>query len=240
MNECHRFRVVRACALIAVLVLALVGAAVAPAAANPDDKPQDLVDAAAKTLQNFFVDPNMGWFRSNVVHAKGLLIVPELIKAGLVIGGSGGRGVLLVRDEKTGQWSQPAFYTLGSVSWGLQLGIKKSEVVMMVMTPRGLESLFSSSFKLGGEASVAAGPMGVGAEGATAPNLSADYLSFARSQGAFAGLSLEGAVIKTTDIYNQAYYGRSVRPIDIIVTQQVSNPGSTALRQRAVKITERK
>jgi SH3 domain-containing YSC84-like protein 1 len=240
MSVCHCFRLVRSYALIAVLTLALVGAGIVPAAADGGAKPQKLVDAAAKTLENFFVDPNMGWFRGQVIHAKGLLIVPELVKAGLVFGGSGGRGVLLVRDETTGQWSQPAFYTLGSVSWGLQLGVKKSEVVMLVMSPRGLESLYSSSFKLGGEASVAAGPVGAGAEGATAPNLSADYLSFARSQGVFAGLSLEGAVIKTTDKYNQTYYGRPVRPIDIIVTQQVNNPGSTFLRQRAALIADRK
>jgi lipid-binding SYLF domain-containing protein len=181
----------------------------------------------------------MSWLRSNAKFARGMLIVPELVKAGLVLGGSGGRGVLLVKDRDTGRWSNPVFYTLGSVSFGFQIGVKKSEVIMLVMSDKGIEALYSSSFKLGGEVSVAAGPVGAGAEGATAPNLSADYLSFARSKGVFAGLSLEGAVVKINDDFNRAYYGRETRPVDILVKRDVANASARDLRDAVTQLAKR-
>ena len=105
----------------------------------------------------------------------------------------------------------------------------------MVMTPKGVDSLYSSSFKLGADASVAAGPVGAGVEGATAPNLSADYLSFARAKDAFIGISLEGAVIAARDEYNKTYYGKPLRPVDILVKGDVSNPRSAKLRNAAAE-----
>jgi len=105
---------------------------------------------------------------------------------------------------------------------------------MMVRTQRALETLYTSSFKLGGDTSVSAGPVGVGAKA----TVLADFLSFGRSKGAFAGISLEGAVIKIRDGWNQAYYGKEVRPVDIIVTQSVSNPGSDALRAAIKKAAQ--
>ena len=157
--------------------------------------------------------------------ALGLMIVPELVKGGFVVGGSGGGGVLLLKDEEKGGWSQPAFYTIGSVTFGLQIGGEKSEVVMFVRTHRGAESFLSSSFKLGGDASIATGPVGVGAKS----NVAADIFSFSRSKGAYAGLSLEGAVVKTRDEWNSTYYGKEVRPIDILIRGEVSNPNSSGL-----------
>jgi len=189
--------------------------------------PQSIVDKSVITVKNFMSDPDMTWLQRNIKNAKGLIIVPELLKAGFVLGGSGGNGVLLVRDEKTGLWSEPAFYSIGSVSFGLQIGAQKSELIMLVMTRKGLESMYTSSFKLGADASVAAGPVGVGA---AARGLTADVISFARTKGAFAGLSLEGAVIKTGNKSNRAYYGKDVRPVDIFVTRSVTNPGSSVLR----------
>ena len=124
---------------------------------------QVLVDQSQITLGNFVSDPNMGWLVNNVQNAKAVLIVPSMLKGGFFLGGSGGRGVLLVRDEKSGKWHGPGFYTLGSVSFGLQFGGKKAEVIMLVMTQKGLESLYASSFKLGGDVAVAAGPAGGGA-----------------------------------------------------------------------------
>ncbi len=225
--------------LSTLLVAGLFALATMPAAAADAAEQQALVDNARITVGNFLVDPDLGWFRNHVKDVKGLLIVPALYKAGFVFGGSGGRGVLLVRDEKTGEWSEPAFYTIGSVSFGLQIGAKKSEVIMMVMTRKGLESLFASTIKLGGEISVAAGPVGASAEAATTPTLSADYLSFARAKGAFGGFSLEGAVVKTNDVWNMAYYGESVRPVDIFVKRDVSNAQSAGLRAVLTKATKK-
>jgi len=153
------------------------------------------------------------------------LIVPSMLKAGFWIGGSGGSGVLIVKDAKTGQWSQPAFYTLGSVSFGIQFGGEAAEVIMMVRTQKAVDKLLTSSFKLGGDTSIAVGPVGGGAKS----NVVADIFSFSRSKGAFAGIALDGAVISTKDKWNNAYYGKAVTPVDILVKRSASNPNSAKL-----------
>lgn len=215
---------------LAVPTLAAQEAAAPQTTGNSNPEPYELVDKALVAFNHFMVDPDMTWFRNNLRRAKGIVIFPELIKAGFVFGGAGGRGVLLARDPETGLWSEPVFYAMGSLTWGLQIGGQLSEVVMMAMSEKGLEALYTSTVKLGAAASVAAGPVGAAAEGATAINLSADLLSFARSKGAFAGLTLEGAVVKVSDTWNQAYYGSPVRPVQIVVQHEVSNPHSTSLR----------
>jgi lipid-binding SYLF domain-containing protein len=224
--------------LIGILVAGLVDMATPKIAGADTVKQQALVDKARITFESFMADSNMAWLRNHIKNAKGLLILPELLKGAFIFGGEGGSGVLLVPDPETGKWSEPAFYTIGSVSWGLQIGGQKAEVIMLVRTRKGLESLYTSSFKLGGDVSVAAGPVGTGAEAGTAPSLKADYLSFARTKGAFIGISLEGAVIKTKDKWNNAYYGKPVRPGDIIVTREVSNPKSAELRGAVAKASK--
>jgi lipid-binding SYLF domain-containing protein len=207
--------------------LSLFGSTVSIAMAATEQ--QVLVDQSEITLNNFVSDPNMEWLVSNVQTAKAVLIVPSMIKGGFFLGGSGGRGILLVRDEKTGKWHGPGFYSLGAVSFGLQFGGKKAEVIMLVMTQKGLESLYTSSFKLGGDVAIAAGPMGAGAS-AKAAGLKADYLSYTRSKGAFLGFSLEGAIVKISDDWNQTYYGGNVRPTDIFVTRKARNPKAAELQ----------
>jgi lipid-binding SYLF domain-containing protein len=193
-------------------------------------KQQVLVDEAVLSLQNFKADPNMGWFRENLDRAKGLIVFPKLYKGGFILGGSGGRGVLMVQDPGSKNWYGPAFYTIGSLSFGLQIGGQVAEVVMLVMTQEGLENLYSTDVKLGADASVAAGPVGVGASGALAM-VTADFVSFARAKGAYAGVSLEGSVIKVNSDYNKAFYGRSVRPVDIVIARHVTNPGASELKR---------
>lgn len=214
------------------LVVGLFALPTRPATAAEALKQQELVDKARVTFDIFMADPDMTWLQRHMGDAKGLLIVPSLVKAGFVWGGSGGKGVLLGRDEKTGEWSEPAFYSMGSVSWGLQIGVQKAEVIMLVRSQRGMESLYRSSVKLGGDTSVAAGPVGVGA---AIRNVTADIISFTRAKGAFAGLSLEGAVVKTSNKSNSAYYGKSVRPVDILVRRDASNPQSAELRRALTK-----
>ena len=227
-----KFRGIVLWSFMGLVVACLLALPTASAIAADDAKPQKLVDEARKTLETFIADPNMGWFRMHVGDSKGLLIVPSLIKAGFVWGGSGGHGVLLARDEKTNKWTEPAFYGIGSVSWGLQIGVQKAEVIMVVRTQRGMESLLRTSVKLGGDTSVAAGPVGVGAAIRT---VTGDIISFTRAKGAFAGVSFEGAVVKTNDKYSNAYYGKSVTPVDILVKQEVSNPKSAELRRAVAK-----
>lgn len=189
-------------------------------------KAQEIVDEAKVTYQNFVVDPNMTWFRNHVQDAKAILIVPSLVKAGFIFGGSGGSGVLLARDEQNDTWSYPAFYTMGSVTWGLQLGAEKAEVILLVMTDKGMDAMLSTKFQAGADASIAAGPVGTGAQAATA-----DILQFSRAKGLFGGLTLEGAVIAVRDKWNHAYYGPNVRPVDILVRQSVSNEKAKPLIQ---------
>ncbi|MBS0184319.1 MAG: lipid-binding SYLF domain-containing protein [Nitrospira sp.] len=195
-----------------------------------DVEQENIVDQSRMTLRSFLADSNMGWFRDHIKDAKGILIVPQLLKGAFFFGAEGGSGVFLVKDEKTGEWSAPAFYTMGAGSFGFQFGAQASEVVLLAMSQRGVESMLSSTFKLGGDVSVAVGPVGGGIEGSTAMNLSADLLSFARAKGLFGGISLEGAVIATRDEWNRDYYDKDVRPIDILVKQTVTNPQSAILR----------
>jgi lipid-binding SYLF domain-containing protein len=191
---------------------------------------QVLVDKAKLTIDRFAQDPNMAWLKRHLGDAKALLIVPELLKAGFIFGGSGGSGLLVARNQETGAWGQPVFYTIGEVSWGLQIGAQKMEIVIMVQNRKALESLLSTTLKLGGDMSVAAGPVGLGADAAV--NLSAPFLSFAYAEGAYAGISLEGSLIIPNDDSNWKYYGKRVTPSDIILKGTVSNPGSANLRER--------
>ena len=135
-----------------------------------------------------------------------------------------------MKDDKTGEWSDPAFYTMGAGSFGFQFGAQASEIVLLVMSQRGIESLLSNTFKLGADVSVAVGPVGAGIEGSSAMNLSADMVSFARAKGLFGGISVEGAVIAIRDEWNRDYYGKEVRPTDILVKQAVTNPHSAGLK----------
>ena len=208
-----------------------------PAWANDLDE-QQLVEKAKHTVESFMDDPNLTWFQGHVKEAKALLIIPQQLKAAFFFGADGGSGVLVVRDEGTGEWGEPAFYLLGGLSFGFQFGGEASEVIILAMTPGAVEKLYSSSFKLGGDASVAAGPYGAGVEGATSANLNADFLSFSRSKGAYAGVSLEGSIIYTNDDANEAYYGKKVRPVDILVTKTVKNEHSSGLRQAIMKATQ--
>ncbi len=195
-----------------------------------------LIEKSISTLQSFVVDKNMEWFREHIKGSYGIIIIPQLLKGGFIFGGAGGRAVLLGRDELTGEWSQPVFLTSIGVSFGLQIGGKTSEVIVLVRTLKGMEEFYTSSVNLGAEASIAVGPIGATGEAATAPSLKADYLSFAKSKGAFAGLSLNGSNMRINDKWNSEYYGREVRPVEIIVSCEVTNPKSAKLVE-AVKRT---
>jgi len=207
-------------------IITIIVAIVTPVNAEEPVKQQLLVDQARITFKSFMIDKNMAWFREHMNKAKGFLIIPDLLQGAWFIGGSGGRGVLVVKNKTTGDWSQPAFYTIGSLSFGIQFGGEKSEIIMMVFTQKGLDRLYSSSFKFGGDATIAVGPVGGGAKA----DVMTDFVSFVRSKGAFAGISMEGAIVKVNQDWNQAYYGKRVSPLGIVEKNLVSNPGSAELR----------
>jgi SH3 domain-containing YSC84-like protein 1 len=210
----------------AFLVAALLIPTVTPVAAAEADEAQGIVDNARVTVSTFMRDKNYSWLQRNLKKAKGVLIYPQVLKAGFILGGSGGTGILLVRDQKTGNWSEPAFYTVGSVSFGLQIGGEAAEVMVLVMSQKAIDSLFASSVKLGGDTSIAVGPYGAGAKG----DITTDFVSFAKTKGIYAGINLEGSVVGVRDSLNKAYYGKDVRPVEIIVEKKASNKGSAALR----------
>lgn len=194
-----------------------------------------VLDAEA-TFKNFTMDPNMQWFRDNVGGAKALVIVPQLWKAGFIFGASGGNGVVLTKDKASGAWSSPAFYSIGSVTWGLQIGGEVAEVVMLVMTESGMQSLLSTKLQLGADVSVAAGPVGAGTQAATV-----DILQFTRTMGIYGGLTLEGAVITPRDDLSNAFYGRIVDPLDILVRQRApENLYADRLKNLVFKTTSSK
>jgi len=199
-------------------------------AADKEDA-QGIVDKARVTLGELMRDDNYKWMKEHLKDAKGVLIYPQVLKAGFILGGSGGTGVLLARDGNTGEWSDPAFYTLGSVSFGLQIGGEAAEVVVLVMSQKGMDSLLTSKFKLGGDASVALGPVGGGAKG----DVTADFISFAKSKGLYAGLNLDGSYVDVRSSLNKAYYDKEATPVDIIVKHSVSNKGAVPLREELKK-----
>ncbi len=189
-----------------------------------------IVDAATKSVNTFTIDPNMGWFRDNMGNAKGVFIIPQLVKGGFIFGGSGGSGVLLVKG-KGNIWTDPAFYTMGSGTFGFQIGVEVSEIILMVMTDRGVNAMLNSSFKLGGDVSIAAGPIGAGAKAQVA-----DILAFSRTKGAYAGINLEGAVIKIREGFNNAYYGEKATPRTILIEQTSTNPHADELRNAVANL----
>ncbi len=200
---------------------AAIAAIAAPAYAQSEQ--QKLVDECLTTWNNFQSDPNLTWFREHDSEAVGFLIAAKVVKAGFIFGGSGGRAVLVAKGDKG--WAGPAFYTMGTASAGFQAGVDVSEVVTLVMNKKALESLMSGSVKAGADASVAAGPVGVGA--GTKPN--ADFLVFTRAKGLYGGVNVNGTVIKPTEDWNKAYYGKLVSPIDVILRGEPKNKGAAEL-----------
>jgi len=196
---------------------------------------QATVTKANMTFNSFMSDKNFSEMRKLSRSAKGIFIAPQVLKGAFVWGISGGTGVFLVRGEG-GQWTYPAFYTMGSVSFGFQIGGQASEVILLAMTERGVTTLLQSSVKLGADVGIAAGPVGAGAQAATA-NISADILAFSRSQGLYGGVSLDGAIVDVRDGLNKAYYGKPVTPTDILVKKNVSNAHADKLRASVARIS---
>jgi lipid-binding SYLF domain-containing protein len=222
---------------ILLLVGMLVCVGLPPASADDTENAKDLVTKSQYTIENFAKDSAMGGFRDLITRARGVLIIPQMIKGAFIFGASGGSGVLMVRDTQSGEWSQPAFYTIGGISFGLQAGGQASELVLLFMGETGVTSILDRSLKFGADASVAAGPVGAGASGQVA-GLSADVVSFALNTGLFAGVSLDGAVVEARDLYNEAYYGLKLTPTDIVIRRVVRKAETAALIEAVTKVSQ--
>ncbi len=189
---------------------------------------QALVDKAKLTVEEFSRSGEMGGFRNYLKKAKGVIVIPQLLKAGFFIGGSGGSGVLMARESTKGSFSNPSFITLGSGSIGLQFGAEAQQIILVIMTEKGLDAVLRNKVTLGGDASVAAGPVGGGGKVAATTSLS-DMYSFAISQGLFAGISLEGAVLQERAEWNEKYYNKNLKAADIVIRRQAQNSGAQPL-----------
>lgn len=220
----------------AAFTLAAAAFALLASAAHAQSEQQKLIADCEKVLSNFLRDPDMGWLQQNLSRSKALIIAPEILKAGFIFGGSGGRALVVARDPASGKWVGPAFYILATGSVGFQAGISVSEGVTLVMTTKGFNSLLATSFKMGGDASVAAGPVGAGAKS----DIIADLITFNRAKGIYGGLNFDGTVVTAADDWNQAYYGKRVLPPDILVRMSVSNVGSDKLLAAVTSATAKR
>jgi lipid-binding SYLF domain-containing protein len=191
-----------------VFGLAAMAFAADDKASGKEGKAQDRVQAAAEVLNEIQGAPDQGIPSEVLGSAECVAVVPSMLKAGFVVGGHYGRGVASCRTPKG--WSAPAFFTVKGGSFGLQIGGQAVDLVMLVMNENGMRNLLSSNFKLGANASVAAGPVGRHAAADTDWKMRAQILSYSRTRGIFAGLELNGAVIKQDKDSTRQFYGHMV------------------------------
>ena len=190
-----------------------------------------LVDQARWTVEMFKEgnsEPDQA-FRAALKDAQGIVVFPGAVKGAFIVGAEGGNGVLLVRDQN-GNWGYPAFYTLGSGSFGLQVGAQSSEIVLVLRTQKAVQAVINHQGKLGGDIQMTMGQIGAGISGATTTNVGADIVGFAHGAGVYAGASLEGAVLARRNDLNQAYYGNGATPQTIVRDQRFANLQADPLR----------
>lgn len=195
---------------------------------------QATVDHAVGTLQDLRHDKEFGNARDLLHRARAVLIAPRIFKAGFFFGGEGGRALMMARDASG--WSNPAFYTVGSASFGLQIGAQESEMIMFIMTDRALQALMRNNFKIGANAGIAVATLGSTVEGATTTNAGADIVVWASSSGIYAGISLDGTVIEPNVDANSNFYGRIVTSNDIIIRRDVRSVAAEPLTREIASL----
>lgn len=211
---------------VAAMLLGIM-ALTRPALANDQ---QELVDRAKITVDTLRNEQSMKEpINSLLARAKGVMVFPNLFKAGFILGGEGGSGVLLLKGSD-GSWSSPAFFGMGSGSIGLQIGAQSSEVMFIIMTDGGLRKILNNSMKLGADLSVAVGPMGAGVEAATTVNLRQDIYAYSKAAGLYGGGTFEGSVLTPREEWNRAYYGNGATTRAITVDRQFENASSNPLK----------
>jgi len=220
-----------------VMIAAMTLALPRVARAQSNDA-QGVVNDAFQVIERIRTGSGAATNAREVLHrARGVLIIPALVKGGFIFGGQGGTGVLLSRDPQTSQWSYPAFYDMGAGSFGLQIGLEVSKVVLIIMNDRALNALMSDEFKIGAEAGIAIATLGAGAEASTTSAGGADIYAFAESMGLFGGIAIQGGIVKPRLPYNHSYYGADVKSEDIVLKGGPRNPGADQLRNDLMQIS---
>lgn len=220
--------------LFAIVLIA--AGAIIPVGAQKQSAEQEhqRVTTAATVLDEIMAAPDKAVPRSVLERAAGIAVFPSLVRGGLFIGGQRGRGVLSVRG-KDGSWSNPAFLTITGGSVGPQFGVQAIDLVLVINDPRGLEQLVRNQFKVGADAGVAAGPIGRDASASTDIQMRAKILSYSRSRGLFAGVTLNGSTIRQDRDANERYYGIGYRTGQIVYEGMGTAPESTNAWKETLK-----
>jgi len=198
-----------------------------PAQAESDE--QETVNAARKVLADLRHDKAFGNAKQLMRQAKAVFIVPKLVKGGFIVGGEGGEGVLMVHNH--GGWSAPAFYVIGAASFGLQIGLEQSELIMLIMTQKGLDGVLNDNFKIGAQAGISVVTLGSGVEGAIGGASLPDVVVWSSSTGLYGGLTVDGSVIRSEPNKDAAFYGRRVTARDVL-SGSVESGRAGALRRQ--------
>jgi lipid-binding SYLF domain-containing protein len=214
---------------VATAALAMLALLQAGCSMNGPGEQQSLVDRSALAVQDMMVQKVSQDPQSLLRRAKAVMICPRIFKAGFFFGGEGGNCVLLARAGN-GTWSYPAFYTIGSGSFGFQFGIEDNQLLMLIMTEKGLNAVLDSQIKLGANAGIAIATLGAGIQGSTTTAVGADIVAFSASRGLFGGVALEGSLMSNQSTWNQSYYGQPYAARQLVMAMQGSNPGADPLR----------
>jgi len=208
------------------IVLAVLCAFIKPASVGAESEKKEIgkIDDAIEVLEQMEQIPEKTIPPALLSNAGGIAIIPRVIKAGFIIGGRYGTGVLLVRD-KEGRWSDPTFISLTGGSIGWQIGVESIDIILVFKSMRSIENIVKGKFTLGADASVAAGPVGRQAEAATDVQLKSEIYSYSRSKGLFAGLTLEGAALQIDNDANEVFYGaEDIKARDVLSNKVPSTP----------------
>jgi lipid-binding SYLF domain-containing protein len=200
-----------------------------PIAAHAQTDQQTLVDRATLSVQEMLGNPDANDARNLIRRAKGVMVCPQIFKAGFFLGAQGGSCVMSGRTANG--WTNPAFYGFGSGSIGFQIGIQDAQIIFIVLTDNGLQALLDSQFKIGADASIAVATIGAGISGATTAAFNADIVAFSTTRGLFAGVSLDGSLISSRSEWNQVYYGQPIGAQALVISNQGNNPGAQPLRE---------
>jgi lipid-binding SYLF domain-containing protein len=214
----------------AVLVLGLAH----PSTAADEGSETKRLDKSIETLKQLVKAPDDGIPEYVLKRAEAIVVIPTLVKGGFIIGAEHGKGVMSVRDQTTQRWSVPSFVQITGGSIGWQIGAQSSDMVLLVMNKDGVDDLLTSEFKIGGEASVAAGPVGRSAEAATDGKFNSKILAYSRAKGLFAGLSLEGSALRDDEDANGDFYGREMKARQLFAMPPADVPVAARAWQEAL------
>lgn len=210
---------------VAVIVLLALTAIVNPLVAqrSPENEIKRLSEATA-VLEEIMGAADKAVPRTIMEKAEGIAVFPSMIKGGLVVGAQHGRGIMSVRNKQTGGWSSPAFLSITGGSFGAQIGVQAIDLVLVINGQRGLEQLVKNQFKVGADAAAAAGPVGRDASASTDLQMRAQILSYSRSRGLFAGVTLNGSTIRQDRDANERFYGTAYRTGQIVFDGMGGSP----------------